>query len=42
LPSVAEEPESGEHESATEDDGPGGHADEPDNPNADHQLDGQE
>lgn len=24
------------------DDGPGGHADEPDNPNADHQFEGQE
>lgn len=34
-----------EQESATEvpgDDGPGGHADEPGNPNADHQFEGQE
>ncbi len=41
----AEEPESSEAESAAEqpgDDGPGGHADEPGNPDADHQFEGQE
>jgi hypothetical protein len=29
-------------ESAVADDGPGGHADEPGNPNADHQFEGKE
>jgi hypothetical protein len=45
---TAEEPKSGEVESATEADGPGGHADELPasatnvNPSADHQFEGQE
>lgn len=35
--------ESGEEgEEVSEDDGPGGHADEPQNPNADHEFEGKE
>jgi hypothetical protein len=32
----------GTGESATPNDGPGGHADDPNNPNADHQFNGEE
>jgi hypothetical protein len=44
TPGSAEEPETpGETGSEVpDDDGPGGHADEPGNPNADHQFEGQE
>ncbi len=38
----AEEAESSELESAAESDGPGGHADEPGDANADHQFEGEE
>ncbi|MHB0978933.1 MAG: hypothetical protein ACYC5Q_02460 [Thermoleophilia bacterium] len=37
-----EEAESSELESAAESDGPGGHADEPGDANADHQFEGEE
>lgn len=38
----AEEPESAGSETAAESDGPGGHADEPGDANADHQFEGEE
>ncbi len=37
-----EEAESSESESAAEDDGPGGHEDDPTDANADHQFEGEE
>ncbi len=39
---AAEAPESAGSETASDSDGPGGHADEPGNANADHQFDGEE